>query len=74
MYIHSCYTKTYNHLDIEIIVAFYLGPIFLPDPRDGSLYTFGRRQNDKDLTKLPFTVCRFVGMRDGISVRVSVSV
>ena len=32
------------------------GPIFLPDPRDGSLYTFGRRKNEKDLTKLPFTV------------------
>ena len=33
-----------------------LGPIFLPDPRDGSLYTFGSRKNKKDLTKLPFTV------------------
>ena len=34
----------------------FKGPIFLPDPRDGSLYTFGGRKSEKDLTKLPFTV------------------
>jgi len=36
------------------------GPLFLPDPRDGSLYTFNGISGGKDLKKLPLTVPKLV--------------
>lgn len=46
--------------DIELLLTIFLisRPMFLPDPRDGSLYLFGR--DSEVLKKLPFTIPQLV--------------
>uniref|UniRef100_A0A8C4ME11 Serine/threonine-protein kinase/endoribonuclease IRE1 n=1 Tax=Equus asinus asinus TaxID=83772 RepID=A0A8C4ME11_EQUAS len=47
------WTLKEGNLDLAI------GPAFLPDPNDGSLYTLGGKNNE-GLTKLPFTIPELV--------------